>query len=375
MDVKKGNLLDAFEPLEVFRVIGRCDHKLIDIVVLVICAVICGADTWVDIHDFGVGKQEWLSRFLELPNGIPSHDTIGRVFSLLNPVKFEHCFLNWVNSVFELSNRQIIPIDGKTLRRSYDRKSEKAAIHMVSAWGSANGLVLGQVKTAEKSNEITAIPELLSLLEIKGCIITIDAMGCQKTITEKIIDDGGDYVISVKENQPTLYNEVVDCIDEALEASQETKNLVDYHETIEFGHGRKEIRRYYILDYIDEVESANDWKGLDTIGMIESIRTVNGATTTNRRYYISSLEKDAQLFGLAVRAHWGVENSLHWILDVSFREDESRVRKNNAAENFSVLRRIALNYLKNEKTSKRGVKGKRNNAGWDMKYLEKVIGF
>ena len=216
--------------------IGRCDHKLLDIIVISICAVISGANTWVDIHDFGVAKQEWFSKFLELPNGIPSHDTIGRIFSMLDPVKFEICFMNWIEAVFEVTQGQIVPIDGKTLRQSYDRKSEKAAIHMVSAWGSRNGIVLGQIKTEEKSNEITAIPELLNILDITGCVITIDAMGCQKAIAENIINNGADYVIAVKENQPTLYNEIVSHIDDALAQGAKAKAILDVHETINEDH-------------------------------------------------------------------------------------------------------------------------------------------
>ena len=377
MDAVKGNIIDSFEPLEDFRVIGRCDHKLIDIIMLSICAVICGADTCVGIHDFGVVKETWLRKFLELPNGIPSHDTIGRVLSLLNPVKFEACFLNWVQDVFQVTGEQIIPIDGKTLRRSYDRKSDKAPIHMVSAWGARNGIVLGQIKTNEKSNEITAIPELLNLLEISGCIITIDAMGCQKEIAKTIIENKADYVLAVKDNQPTLYKEIVESIDDAieLESSNTKTDLIDYYETEELSHGRKETRRYYIMDQLDDVPSSIEWEGLNSIGMVETIRTVDNKTSTNRRYFIGSIEKNAQSFGVAVRSHWGIENSLHWILDVSFREDDCRVRKNNAPENFSVVRRAALNLLKNETTMKRGVKLKRQNAGWNTEYLEKVIDF
>lgn len=369
-----GNILNAFKAIEDYRVIGRCDHKLIDIIVLSICAVICGADDWVGIHNFGVAKQDWLKGFLELPSGIPSHDTIGRVFSSLNPALLARCFLNWINDVFEVTDAQIIPIDGKTLRHSYDKKSNKAAIHMVSAWAAANSLILGQVKANEKSNEITAIPELLELLDINGCIITIDAMGCQKDITQKIVDGGGDYVIAVKENQPTLYKEVIACIDDAIEESQAKKGLIDYHETTDVSHGRQEIRRYYIADAPEDT-SAIEWEGLNTVGMVESIRTVGEKTTINKRYYISSIEKDAKAFGVSVRAHWGIENSLHWVLDIAFREDECRVRKGAGAENFSVLRRISLNCLKNEESSKCGIKGKRNKAGWDMEYLEKVVGF
>ena len=375
MNDKEGHILNIFGTLTDYRMQAKCDYKLIDIIVLSICAVISGADNWVAVQDFGIAKEKWLRKFLELPNGIPSHDTISRTFRWLNTLEFEACFLKWVQSVSEIIECQIIPIDGKTLRRSYDKKSDKAAIHMVSAWGAMNGLVLGQIKTKEKSNEITAIPELLNLLDINGCIITIDAMGCQKAITKKIIDKGADYVIAVKENQPTLYRDIITHIDESLEKSQTNKNIIDYHETSESGHGRKEIRRYYIVDNVNEIESAIDWEGLNTIGMVESIRTENKKTTTNKRYYISSINKNAKHFSNAVRKHWGIENSLHWVLDVAFREDESRVRKDNSAENFSVLRRIALNCLKSEKTAKGGIKNKRNKAGWDLNYLEKVVGF
>ncbi len=375
MGTAKGNIINSFKTLEDFRVTGRCDHKMIDIVVLSVCAVICGADTWVGIHDFGVAKEAWLRNFLELPNGIPSHDTIGRFFSLLSPVKFESCFLNWVQDVFQVAGAQIIPVDGKTLKGSYDKRSNKAAIHMVSAWASSNGIVLGQIKTDEKSNEITAIPELLNLLDINGCIITIDAMGCQKGIVKTIVDNEADYVIAVKENQPTLYNEIIESIDGAIE-NQSTKNdLIDYYETTDTSHGRQEIRRYYIMDYLDDIPSAIDWEELNSVGMVETIRTFNNKTSTNRRYFIGSIEKDARSLGVAIRSHWGIENSLHWVLDVAFREDACRVRKDHAAENFSVIKRTALNLLKNESTLKRGVKSKRNNAGWDTRYLEKVIGF
>jgi len=367
-------LLSVFIELDDFRVKGRCNHKLIDIVAISICAVISGADTWNGIHDFGIAKELWFRKFLELPNGIPSHDTISRIFSLLDPAKFEVCFMDWIQAVFDATGGQIIPVDGKTLRHSYDKKSGKAAIHMVSAWGAANGVVLGQIKTKEKSNEITAIPELLNVLDINGCVITIDAMGCQKAITKKVINKGADYVIAVKENQPTLYNEINNCINEALEQGENAKNIIDYYETHDSGHGREEIRRYYILDKIDSVESAMDWQGLNTIGMVESIRILEGKTSINKRYYISSIEKDAKNFATAVRKHWSIENSLHWVLDVSFREDECRIRKDNAAGNFSILRRIALNYLRNERSTKRGIDAKRKKAGWDTEYLEKVIG-
>lgn len=376
MKVRGNALIKCFDELKDYRVVGRCTHKLTDIIMLSICAVICGANSWTDIEDFGHAKLSWLKKVLELPGGIPSHDTLGRVFSLINPVKFEACFLKWVNFAFEMTGGEIIPIDGKSLRRSYDKKSEKAPIHMVSAWSAKNGIVLGQVATSEKSNEITAIPKLLDLLDVNGCIITIDAMGCQKDIARTIIDGGGDYVIAIKNNQPTLFHEVVECMENAIEeAFYKNTSTISFYETMDNGHGREEKRRYYIMDDLEDVESSFEWPGLNSIGMVESLRTVDGETSINRRYYISSIEKDGKTFGIAVRKHWHIENSLHWVLDVSFREDESRIRQNNGPENFAVFRRIALNSLKNEKSSKRGLKAKRMRAGWDEKYLAKVIGF
>src|ERR1700736_1493238 len=362
--------MNSFSIIKDFRVTGRCDHRLIDIIILSICAVICGADSWIDIEEFGHSRIEWLKNFLKLPNGIPSHDTIGRVFSLINPVKFEKCFLEWVKQVFNRTGGEIIPIDGKTLRRSYDKKSGRSAIHMISAWSERNKIVLGQIKTNEKSNEITAIPQLLELLSINDCIITIDAMGCQKSICEKIISSGGDYVISIKENQPLFLNEIIEHIEESIE--KRSKNI-DFYETSETDHGRKEIRRYYISDDVESIECSSDWDGLNSIGMVERKCIANGKETINKSYYICSIEKSAENFERAVRTHWCIETQLHWKLDVAFREDECRIRKNNAPENFSILRRVALNLINNEKTSKRGVNAKRKRAGWDSRYLEKVI--
>lgn len=362
--------MSSFSIIKDFRVTGRCAHKLIDIVMLSICAVICGADSWTDIEDFGNSRIEWLKKFLELPNGIPSHDTIGRIFSLINPVKFEGYFLEWIKEVFTRTGGEIIPIDGKTLRRSYEKKSGKSAIHMISAWSERNNIVLGQLKTEEKSNEITAIPQLLELLSISGCIITIDAMGCQKSICEKIISNRADYVIAIKENQPTLLNQIIEHIDESIETSSKS---IDFYETSESGHGRQEIRQYYISDDLEDIESSHDWEGLNCVGMVERRRMINGASTVNRSYYICSIERDARNFERAVRAHWSIENQLHWKLDIAFREDECRVRKDNGPENFSILRRIALNLINNEKTSKRGASAKRKRAGWDSSYLEKVL--
>jgi predicted transposase YbfD/YdcC len=309
---------------------------------------------------------------LQLPNGIPSHDTFGRVFSLIAPSHFQQCFINWVESVTDILKGQVVAIDGKTLRRSHDKKSEKSAIHMVSAWAAKNRTVLGQVKTEEKSNEITAIPELLEVLDISGCIVTIDAMGCQKKIAGKIIEKDADYILALKGNQGNLAKEVEAFFTEADKNSYNGMS-VDFYETKDVNHGRIEYRRYWLTDAIDGIAGTESWPGLKTVGMVESERHVDDDVSIEYRYYISSIENDAKKFGDGVRAHWGIENSLHWVLDIAFREDESRVRTGNAPENLATARHIALNLLKNEKTAKIGVKNKRLKAGWDNSYLAKLL--
>lgn len=350
-------------------------HKLGDILVLTILAVICGADSWVDVEEFGKAKEDWLKTFLELPNGIPSHDTIGDLFSRLSTREFEACFLSWVNSLVTSSGGDIIPIDGKTARRSHNKGKKgdgKSAIHIVSAWSTRNQMVLGQYKTDDKSNEITAIPELLKMLDITGCTVTIDAMGTQKKIAAQIKDQGGDYVLAVKENQGKLYEKVTVLFGRAEElkfASMWYKQ----NETADKKHGRIESRRYTVLPLMYLPQFKLKWKGLQSIAMVESKREVNGNVSIEKRYYISSLKPDAEIIGTAIRKHWGVENQLHWCLDITFREDDCRVRKGNAAGNFSIVRHIALNLLKRETTAKVGLKIKRNKAGWDHSYLAKIL--
>lgn len=366
-------LLEAFDRLEDPRVERHKRHSLKDILFIAVCAFICGADKWTEVEEFGNSKQDWFKRFLDLPNGIPSHDTFGRVFSRICPESFQGCFLSWMTEVAELTAGEVVAIDGKTLRRSYDRSASKSAIHMVSAWASGNGAVLGQLKTAEKSNEITAIPTLLALLELQGCIVTIDAMGCQKNIAQTIVEQEADYVLALKGNQGLLYEDVKLFLDNARQHRFKGING-DYYETLDADHGRIETRRYWTVSDIDWLEQRHDWQNLRLIGLAESERQIDEEVSVERRYFISSLPNNAQQFGGAVRKHWGIENSLHWTLDVAFREDECRVRKDNAPDNMAMLRHIALNLLKRENTLKRGIKSKRLKAGWDDTYLLRVLG-
>ena len=351
-------------------------HKLIDIMTIAICGVICGADSWVELEQFGKSKEEWLKGFLELPNGIPSHDTFGRVFALLDAQQFRDCFLAWVQAVSAVTRGQVIAIDGKTLRRSHDKSLGKSAIHMVSAWASENRLVLGQTKVAEKSNEITAIPELLALLDISGCIVTIDAMGCQKEIARLIIEDSGDYVLALKENQGQLYREVKELFeDEGLVAS-EGDFEGDFHKTVNKGHGRLEHRRCWSIadqEYIICLNLKGEWRGLRSVAKVTGERRIGEKVSIESRYYISSLPGGAEQLLRAVRENWGIENSLHWVLDIAFREDESRVRKGHGPENLATMRHMALNLLRRETSSKGGVKARRLRAGWDETHLLKVL--
>lgn len=368
-------LLDAFDELEDPRMERTRLHSLRDIIVLSILAVICGADGFVQIEEFGKAKEPWLRGILDLPNGIPSHDTIGRVFARLDPEAFASCFMAWVGTVAERIKAEVVAIDGKTARRSMDGAAGRGPIHLVNAWATENRLVLGQVRTADKSNEITAIPELLRALDLSGCIVTIDAMGCQKSIAADIIEQDADYLLALKDNHPTLHQEVQGFFHDGVLTEFDGIEH-DVHIEADAAHDRDEVRRVWTTSDLDWLPEAADWAGMKSLVCVEATRTILGKpTTTNRRYYLSSIEGlKAQAGARAVRAHWGVENQLHWVLDVAFREDDARARMGHAAENLATLRKIALNLLKQETSSKRGIKTKRLRAGWDHRYLLKILG-
>jgi predicted transposase YbfD/YdcC len=360
----QSDLLSHFKTLEDPRVDRTKRYPLIEIIFLIISATISGCEGWKSIRDFGLLKLDWLRQFLPYENGIPVDDTIARVMRKLNTKQFASCFTSWIQGVTQATKGDVIAIDGKTLRRSHDASSDKSAIHMVSAWSSANGVVLGQEKTAEKSNEITAIPALLNNLAIKGCIISIDAMGCQKDIAEQIIKQKGDYLLALKGNQGNLHEEVKSFLTTAKEV--DFKNVEhNFHETIDTGHGRVETRRAYAIDfkkYKKHFPSGNQWKKLTCVVMVETTREAPDFRTQDRRFYISSCEASAELLLNASRKHWGVENSLHWTLDVTFREDESRIRKEAAPENYAIFRHIALNIIRRNTSIEASVKRKRHMA-------------
>lgn len=354
-------------------------HQLIDIIAISILATICGAEHFTEMEDYGRANQDFLQTFLELPNGIPSHDTFGRVFARLDPHEFKKCFAAWVDSIRNATDGEVVAIDGKTLRRSHQRGRGKGPLHLVSAWAANNRLTLGQVKVDDKSNEITAVPKLLKLLYLKGCIVTIDAMGTQKEIARQICEKEADYVLALKDNQPTLYAEVEGIFiaeEDSLRREKKSKSQESgstLYETVEQGHGRRETRRVLSVAAPEWLGKKETWQDLRSLVMVEAKREVNGQTSTERRYFISSLAPDAQRAAEIVRSHWGIENSLHWVLDVAFREDDSRVRAGNAPENLALIRKLTHNLLKHETTLKRGIKTKRLVAAWDRKYLLKIL--
>ncbi len=374
-EIPTARITDYFANLPDPRIERRKRHQLLDIIAIAICAVIAGADGWTDVEEFGRAKETWFRTFLALPHGIPSHDTFGRVFARLDPEAFQATFLKWVQAVNELTQGQIVAVDGKTLRRSHDRAAGHEAIHLVSAWATANRLVLGQLKVAAKSNEITALPELLRLLELRGCIVTIDALGCQTEVAATIVERGADYVLAVKANQGRLYEDLKDLFD-GYDSVAFQGIPHGYYRSVHKGHGRLEIRECWTLgdqESLDYVRSHPEWAGLRSLIRVRGERRRGRTRSRETRYFIGSLEPNPRLALRAVRQRWGIENELHWVLDIAFREDESRVRKDHGPENLAVLRHMALNLLKQETTAKVGINARRKKAGWDETYLLKVL--
>jgi predicted transposase YbfD/YdcC len=375
----KLGLIEHFKNLPDPRVERTKDHELIDILVIAICTLLCAGESFNDMEDFGKAKEDWFKTFLTLRNGIPGHDTFNRVFAALDPQGFLDCFLRWTQSLRQVVAQEIVALDGKALRRALN--GDRSVKYVVSAWAEDNGLCLGQLKVHDKSNEITALPELLRVLELAGCIVTVDAMGCQKNIAKEIQEADADYVLALKGNHEVVHQEVKSFLEAAV-TEREDKPLrpsrvaatLAVLETVEKDHGRIETRRYYQSAELGWFAERNKWEGLQSVGMVESVREVGADRTFERRYYLSSLALDVATFARAVRGHWGVENKLHWVLDVQMREDQSRARAGYAAENLATLRRLALNLLKREKTKRRGIKGKQLNASWNHAYLLRLLG-
>lgn len=371
-------LIECFEGLPDPRLDRTRRHKLVDILMIGLCSMLSGGENFTEMEFYGRIKEDWLKTFLELPNGIPSHDTLNRVFSALDPHAFLDCFVSWVQGICPALQNDTVAIDGKALRHALNEGD--SIPYIVSAWASDAGLVLGQVKVADKSNEITAVPELLDALHLKGCIVTLDAMGCQKDIAAHIIDKKADYVLALKGNHATVHEEVKGFFTDAVPpcatqcADTALHDKMDFFQTIDKGHGRIETRRYWQSTDLDWFADKSLWKNITSIGMVESLRTVKGKTSIERRYFLSSLPLDAQRFGKAVRDHWSVENPLHWSLDVIFHEDDSRSRTKNAAQNVASLRRIALNLIKKDHSVKASQKAKRFAAALDPDFLKHLLG-
>jgi predicted transposase YbfD/YdcC len=368
------SLYDAFASIPDPRSEHTRHHSLIDIISIAICAVICGADGWVAVETFGKAKQSWLQRYLALPNGIPSHDTFGRVFAALDTQSFQQHFVDWVRAVWPPEAGEVITVDGKTLRRSHDRGIGKEAIHLVSVWAQQSRLVLAQRAVDTKSNEIAAIPAILQLLDLHGCTVTIDAMGCQKAIASQIVRQGGEYALAVKENQEQLYSDIADTF--RYVADDEWVGVKHAHtRTIDAGHGRIETRDYWLIteaDYLGFLNPHDEWKNVGGIGMVVRQRTLGGVTSKETGYYLVSGQPTIERFATAVRGHWGIENQVHWVVDVTFNEDASRIRSGDGAPNFAVLRHIALNLLRHDKSAG-SIATKRFRAALDDSYLLRVL--
>lgn len=367
-------MLRLFSTIPDQRMAGKVRHKLPDILVIAVCSIIAGLEHWTQMEDFGKANIDWFKGFLELPHGIPSHDTFGNVFAALSPDEFEKSIQAWLQSLRGSSTAgKQVAIDGKTLRGSFDQAAGKAAVHMVNAYVHENHTVFGQIKVDDKSNEITALPQLLAMLELKEATVTIDAMGCQKDIAQAITDKQGDYVLALKGNQSSLLDDVQLFMDDLI--AHDSRDDYDYHEGTEKGHGRIETRKCWSVDHIDWLKQRHDWAGLNSIAAVECHRMIGAKESTERRYFISSHKgRCARDMADFVRNHWRIENNLHWTLDVCFNEDSCRTRTQHAAENLARVRRIALMLLKNEKTCKLGVKSKRAKAAYDRDYLLTVLG-
>jgi len=367
------NLVEEFSALEDPRCGGKVEHRLIDILVIAVCAVIAGAESWEDIALYGRSKIDWLGKFLVLSNGIPAHDTFRRVFMLIDTARFERCFEAWARSFGATLDREVVAIDGKTIRGSFDRGREQGALHVISAWACDRRLVLGQRQVEAKSNEITAIPELLDVLDIKGAIVTLDAMGCQRTIATKILERGADYLVTLKANQGKKHS----ALQELCAATCFSQSPIHrpVHDEFDDGHGRLVRRRVFICPDAMALEPLRDWPGLKSVLAVESIRSVNGSgkTESEIRYFLSSSNDQPEILAKAIRRHWQIENSLHWVLDVTFNEDHCRIRDRNAVQNFSLLRKIAINLVRRHQTSKASLKGRRKMAAWNNQYMEQVL--
>ena len=370
-----GGLRESFAGLADPRVERTRRHELLDIVTIALCGVICGAESWVEIETFGRAKEAWLRTFLALPNGIPSHDTFGRVFAALDPGQFERCVLAWAVAGAEPVAGEVVAIDGKCVRRSADAASGRGPLRLLNAWATARGVALGQAAVPATGNEITALPALLEALALEGCTVTLDAIGCQTEVARTIRARGADYVLAVKGNQPWLKEDLTEFFTEARAlAFADVAHSAD--RTVDGGHGRVEVRRVWATDDPDAlwyVDPDRRWRDLRSIAMVEAERRVGDAVSRQTRYYISSLPGDARTLGAAIRRHWGVENELHWVLDVAFGEDQCRARKGHAAQNFALLRKCALNLLRREPTARVGLKAKRLKAGWSDHYLAAVL--
>lgn len=367
-----GSIKKYFRKVMDPRVRGRTRHLLVDIFMIAICGVIADCDSWIEIVQFGEKRQTWFKRFLKLPHGIPSHDTFERVFNQVDPCAFETCLVNWLKDISELLDLPHIAIDGKSLRHSFQRSKGLKMLHSVGAWASAQQLILGQVMTDAKSNEITAIPQLLQLLDVRGALVTVDAMGCQKAIAKQIVGRGGDYILVAKENQEHLFDDIQATVEKALDGDLPGKDVQHYTSPVETGHGRQEQRSYTVVHNVQGIRHRDQWEKLTTVGICRSERTLNGRTSTEVRYFIGSRRMSARRYGQVLRSHWDIENNLHWHLDVTFGEDASTIHRRNAGTNFAVLRRVALSLLK-QNSSKQSTPLKRKEAALDPAFLAEIL--